>query len=256
MLFGQLYYPASVPYIASAKIGEHFINTLNCARNPSIVPYIKNIEAAVYSEKKYLTDINLLMIAVSAPFKSSGVSLSFQHFGNSLFNEKTINLSYGKSFGNINAGLLFEWLHVKFQGLETGLSFLQTGLFSTIKIGENVFAGINILNPRIIVKSAETEIHPASSFSLILGWQSSDISYVGVESKKEEGRPLSIVFVLQYRFAGKLYASLNWNTAANQPYSAIGWKLNDFVLEAGCSYHAALGASPSFSLIYKRYRNG
>ena len=100
--------------------------------------------------------------------KSSGVSLSFQHFGNSLFNEKTINLSYGKSFGNINAGLLFEWLHVKFQGLETGLSFLQTGLFSTIKIGENVFAGINILNPRIIVKSAETEIHPASSLRYLL----------------------------------------------------------------------------------------
>ena len=256
MLFGQLYYPASVPYVASAKIGEHYINTLNCARNPSLVPYIANTEAAIYSEKKYLTDINLLMIAVSAPFKTNGVSFGFQHFGNTLFNEQAVSLSYGKSFGNINAGLIFEWIRVKFQGLETRRSFLQTGLFSTIRIGENVFAGINILNPRIIVKSAETEIHPASSFSLILGWESSDVAYAGLESKKEEGRPLSVVIVLQYHFAAKFYACLNWNTAANQPYSAIGWRLNDFVFEAGCSYHAALGASPSICLIYKKRHNG
>ena len=229
MLFGQLYHPASVPYIASAKIGEHFINTLNCARNPSVAPYIKSIEAAVYAEKKYHTDINLLMIAVSAPFKSNGVSFSFQHFGNTLFNEKAISISYGKSFGNINAGLLFEWIRVKFQGLETGRSFLQTGLFSTIRIEENVYAGINILNPRFIVKPGENDTHPASSFSLTLGWQSSNIAYVGMESKKEEGRALSVVFVLQYHFAGKFYASLNWNTAANQTYSSIGGRFNDFV---------------------------
>lgn len=252
ILFGQLYYPANVPNIASAKIGEHFINTMTCARNPSLLPYLTNIEAGVCSEKKFITDINLLLITISAPFKNNGVSIMFQHFGNTLFSERTVGLSYGKSFGNFNAGLFFESIHVKFQGLEAGASFLQTGLFSTLKISESVFAGISMLNPRIIIKRAETRVHPASTFSLILGWQSSDIAYVGVESKKEEGRPISIVLVLQYHFAEKIYGTLNWHTAGNQPNVSIGWKINHFVLEAGCSYHAALGPSPSVCVIYKK----
>jgi hypothetical protein len=252
IIFGQLYYPASVPFFASAKIGEHFINTINCVRNPSVLPYLKNIEGAVYSEKKYLTDINLLLISISAPFRNNGASLMFQQFGNTLFSERTVGLSYGKSFGNLNAGLLFESINVKFQGLDAGYSFLQTGLFSTLKVSENVFAGISMKNPRIVIKATETKVHPASSFSLVIGWQSSDIAYVGMESKKEEGRPLSIVFALQYQFADKFHGSFNWHTTGNQPYVSIGWIINRFVLEAGCSYHAALGPSPSVCLIYKK----
>ena len=37
-VFGQLYYPHTIPYLSSAKMGEHFTNALNASFNASVIP--------------------------------------------------------------------------------------------------------------------------------------------------------------------------------------------------------------------------
>ncbi|HUQ67037.1 MAG TPA: hypothetical protein VM101_12830 [Flavitalea sp.] len=244
----SVYYPLTIPYLASAKIGGVFINSINASYNPSLIPYIRNTEAMMYAEKKYLTEINVLLLSFSARFNNNGVSFLFQHSGDPLFNEQIAGLSYGKNFGIINAGVLFQRVRVNIRG-STAVSVIQTGIASSMKLNDNIYAGIKMVNPGII--KAGNNLHAASSYCFILGWQASSIAYAGFESKKEEGRPLSVVFTLHYQFGEKFSAAMNWSTTGNQPYVSISWKMLKWMLEAGCSYHTALGPSPVISLIYK-----
>lgn len=252
LLYGQSpYYPLRVPYLSSAKIGDNFTNAMNAAFNPSVIPYLNNIEGGLYAEKKFMTETDLLLLTVCAPFNNNGITLLFQHYGNPAFSERIMGVGYAKNFGKINAGILFQSVNVKVQGL-SGDSFFQTGIFSTIKLSETVFSGIAILNPALSKKPEKDKLHAASSYSLTIGWQPSGITYAGMESKKEDGRPLSVIFTLQYQFAEKFYGSMNWTTSGNQPFVCFGWKLFPFVVETGVSFHNPLGASPSISLVYKK----
>lgn len=208
----------------------------------------------MYSEKKYLTDIDLFLLTICIPFNNNGMGLMFQHFGNSIYNERITGINYGKNFGKMNVGLLFQNIRVKIQG-SPPVSLIQTGISSTLKISDNFFLGINIINPRFYSKVGKDKLQGASSFSLILGCQASSVAYVGLESKKEAGRPLSVLFTLQYHFAEKFSGGFNWNTSSNQPYVCIGWQSKLFLIEAGSGYHSVLGPSPTICFIYKRNRN-
>lgn len=246
------YYPQTIPYLSSAIIGEKFVSGMNAAYNPSLIPHLKRPEAGMYSEKKYLTDIDLFLFTTCIPFNNTnGVGLMFQHFGNSNYNERIFGLNYGKNFGKINIGLLFQSIRLKIQG-SPPISIIQAGISSTLKISDDFFSGINIINPRFNPKAGKDKLQTAGSFSLILGWQASSVAYAGFESKKEEGRPLTVLFTVQYRFAEKFSGGFNWNTSSNQPYLCIGWQSTLFLIETGCSYHSVLGPSPSICFIYKK----
>src|SRR5205085_3512719 len=100
---------------------------------PSLIPYMKNTEAMMYAEKKYLSEIHVLLLSFSARFNNNGVSLLVQHFGNPLYNEQTGGLSYGKNFGVANAGILFQAVRVNIRG-SAAVSVIQAGIASSIKL--------------------------------------------------------------------------------------------------------------------------
>ena len=245
------YYAYASPYLSSANAGGIFTNALNAAFNPSLIPYVKSIQAAGYAEKKYLTDINILLLTVCAPFNTNGISLLFQRFGNTSFNENTFGLSYGKNIGRINVGIAFQHISVKMRDAET-VSLIKAGIATSIKAAENVFVTCRLFNPDLFAKTASAKAHAASSFSLSFGFEAGSGVYTAIESLKEEGRPLSLIFSLNYRFTEKFACALNWNTFTNQPFVAISWQQKMMVVEAGCSYHATLGASPAISLLFNK----
>jgi hypothetical protein len=247
----SVYYPVGMPFYFSANAGEKFTNALNAAANPSLVPGINNIQAAVYAEKKYLTDINLLILTVCAPFSGNGVSLMFQRFGNSLFNENVIGLGYGKRIGSFSAGVLFQHIKVNVAG-EKRASFIRAGVTSTYEIDENVFFGFTVINPQLLAKVKSAKLHAASSFSLMLGWEATADVYAGFEFRKDEAQPLSLIFTLQYRLKENLVCSLNWNTWNHQPFASLSWVQQQVTVEVGCNYHNTLGASPTVGIVYKK----
>jgi hypothetical protein len=141
------YYPVTIPHLSSPKISENVANGMNGSFNPAIIPYIKGFEAGMYAEKKYLTDIDLLVLSACTSFNNNGVGLLFQHFGNTLYNERTFGLNYARSFGKVNAGILFQNIRINVAGSPT-ISMIQTGISSTLKMSDDVYAGIKIINPK------------------------------------------------------------------------------------------------------------
>ena len=248
MGLGQLYYPQTIPYLSSAKLGEHFTNALNASYNPTVVPYLNSFEASFFAEKKFLADINLILLSIAIPINNNGIAFMFQHFGNTDFSERTSGLNYGKDLGRINMGILFRHINIKIRGA-TSSSCFQTGLAASMKLSANVYGGIKVIHP---VNVSSGKMKTASAYSFILGWESSSVAYAGIELMKQEDRALSVVFTLQYQFAEKYYGGLNWNTFGHQPFICLGWKVNSFIIEAGSGYHAVLGPSPTISFMYKK----
>jgi hypothetical protein len=247
----QAYYSYAAPHLFSANAGGRFTNALNAGFNPSLLPYIKNVQAATYAEKKYATDLNILLLTICAPVHNNSISLIFQRFGNTSFNENTFGLSYGKNIGRINVGLAFQHLRVRIPDAEM-VSLIKAGIASSMKVGENVFVSCRISNPNLFAKTGSAKLRAASSFSLSFGFEATAEVYTAIESLKEEGRPLSLIFSLNYRLAEKFTCTLNWSTYTNQPFVAISWQQKLIAVEAGCSYHATLGASPAISLLFKK----
>lgn len=248
------YYSYAAPYLISASAGGNFTNALNAAYNPSLIPFVKTFEAACHVEKKYLTDINNLLLTVCVPFNNSGISAMVQRYGNNLFNENSIGLSCGKNLGVIHVGVLFQYINIKIRDAKN-ISLFKTGIATSIKITEKVFAGCKINNPNLFVKAEKIKIHAAASYALSLGFQAGTQVNAAIESLKEEGRPLSIIFSLHYEVSKMIAFSLNWSTYTNQPYVAINWQQKDINIEAGCGYHQSLGASPTITFLYRKTAN-
>ena len=247
----DVYYPYAAPSVFSYA-GGSFADALNASFNPSLIPFIKNLQAACYAEKKYLTDLNVLFVTVSAPFNNDGISFAFQRYGNSLFNEHTITIAYGKKLGAINVGVIFQNIQVKIQDAG-GVSLIKTGVATSIKVSDNFFVSCRINNPQMFAESGVRKLHCASSYSLAFGFEASSGVYTSMEMMKEEGQPLSTIFSLQYFLSDIFVCALNWNTLSNQPFASIGWQQKELIIKTGCSYHPTLGASPAFSVIYGKH---
>ena len=248
----QAYHPYIAKYLSCAPGGVNFSNPLNAAYNPAVAPYIKTLQIASFIEKKYSTDINLLLIGACTPlYNNNRISFMFQHFGNTLFHEKIFGLAYAKNLGIVNAGILFQNFQIKVQGGES-ISLIRAGIASSVKLHEHVFASCRIINPNLFAKNKVTKLHAASSFSIALGWTASTEVFTAMESLKDEGRPLTLIFTLHYKFADKFSGTLNWNTYSNEPFAALSWQMFLVTIEAGCSYHSALGVSPTICFLYKK----
>ena len=248
----SVYYPVSSPNLSSAKISKDVCDAFTVASNPAMIPYIKGVEAGLYTEKTYLADqLHLLIFSACIANESNGASLFFQHFGNVGYHETTISLGYAKNLGSINAGVMMRYISLKISGYPI-TSMIQPGITAVAKISPEVYAGIKIINPHLIYKSKPDGIRAMSSCSLVVGWQASELVYAGVETIKEESRSSEVVFAMRYKFADLFTGTLVWSTASHQPFLSLGWLSGKFKLEAGCHYHAALGPSPSISILYSR----
>ena len=113
---------------------------------------------------------------------------------------------------------------------------------------------MQITNPGIFSSGKKESLRAPTVFNMGFGLQVSEQVYTGLEIKKEEGRSMQSVFALQYWPHDKIVTKLGWSTGNNQPYFTIGWMLNQFSIETGCSYHAALGITPSVSFIYSNIK--
>lgn len=248
----SLIHPVTFPYLSSGQYSPEVNDPFTSVFDPATLPYLKGFAAGMYSEKRYMTEgLNLLVMAAAFGGRNNGASLLMQQFGNPDYNEQEIGVGYGKSLGKISIGALFHLQRFTVRGLP-GRQVLQFGMSSIWHVSEKVYTAIRILNPGIFYSNNTERIHPPSIISMGAGMQASSKVYLGLETRKEEDHPLQMLFSLRFQFAEKFFSRFCWSTINNQPFFSTGWKWKDFRIEAGCSYHLALGPSPSLIFIYQK----
>ncbi|MBL7699687.1 MAG: hypothetical protein JNK79_16085 [Chitinophagaceae bacterium] len=247
----SLFYPYTPVNILSARYCQKFHNALVAASNPATTTYIHSLEAGVYAGKKYMTDINTLMVAAAMSFDNNGAGLLFQYAGIPEYSERTVGVFCGKRLGKMNIGIGLNYINIVARG-QGSARFLQTVVSSILNFTDDVATSVRIFNPNFFMSPKENSLRPASAFSFGFGWQASPQVYAGIETLKEEKQSLAVIFNLQYEFTGTISSSLTWSTAGNEPQVSIGWKQKAIKIEAGGGYHAALGVSPFVSFLYQK----
>lgn len=242
-------HPFSPLNVTSARFGSAILNPLVVAMYPAAAPYIKEFDAAVYCEKKYMTDINTLALTAALSFDNSGAGVLFQQFGTTDYSERTIGLVYGKRLGKVSIGLGIQHISINVRG-GSNAGLLQSVASTILSIAENVKASVRVVNPQKFIITKKDNLSLATSYSLGLGWQASPVVYTGIETVKTENAPLAVILHLHYQFESHLFASLTWITSTNQPYLCAGWRIGKIRIEAGGAYHAMLGVSPSVAIHY------
>lgn len=248
----SIIYPVTVPYLYSARYSPEVTDPFTCVFNPATLPSLKGFAAGLYSERRFMTEgLDLAVLSAAFGGRTSGAGLLFRHFGNADYGENEIGINYGKALGNVSIGAFFNYQRFNVSG-SPGQSVLNIGITSVWHISEKIFSGIRLINPAVFFIKDKERLRLPSAFSMGFGIQASSKVYCGIESNKEEGRSLQILLSVNYHFAEKFFTKFCWSTDNNQPYFSSGWRFNDFRIEAGCSYHMNLGATPSLVFIYQK----
>lgn len=246
-----IFYPFRPANITAARYAKSSVNSLVAVFNPATAIYIKGIEAGVYTEKRYMTDIHVLALSAGMAFGKNGLGVLLQHFGTTSYSEKTAALIYAKRLGKIGIGIGVSHTGINVQHHDkTGI--IQTVVSSVLELTEEFSSSVTIFNPNVVFRSSENGAKPAGGYAFGIGWQGSPVVYTGIEVLKQESLPLAVMLNLQYQFAKEFSAIINWSTFTNQPGITLGWKRKQIKFEAGGSYHSALGVSPTVSISFEK----
>ena len=245
-----IFYPVSTHHLTAAQFAPEVTDAFIAAVNPAMAAYVTNFSACLYTEKRFMSaELMLIKVAAAFKFSGSGLALQLQHFGTSIYNEKVAGISYGKTLGklSIGAGFNYHMVHIP----DNGIRLLGASIASIWKVSEKVYAFCMLSNPPLFrAKHYEKSFRLSSEFRAGMGYLTAENLYLGIESKKDEGRTAQLIASLRYQFAQDKFIRCSWTTGNNQPFINLGWSKKVLRFEAGFHYHPSLGISPDFILIY------
>jgi hypothetical protein len=212
---------------------------------------VKEPTAGIYYSNRYLlkgTDLKGFMVAYPTSKGVFGFSTSM--FGGNLFNQKKLGLTYSQSFGNISAGLQFNYLstHIAEDYGTKGIFNIEGGI--QIKVLKNVLIGAHVYNPTRSKLADYNDERESSIYKSGIAWYLSDKVILCSEIEKDLN--LSSVFKTGLEYKPIKQLSLRTGFISNSTLASFGFGLNfdHFTIDVASSFHPLLGYSPQFSFSY------
>lgn len=221
--------------------------------NQAGLAYIKNIQAGIYYENRFLIkELGLKSSALAIPLKAGTIGLNISSFGYSSYSENKYGLSFAKAFGeNISAGVQLDYLTTNIaegygkKNAIAGEAGVQARLVKGLTIGMHIF------NPtRTRLAKYDDERIP-TILRLGLDYKFSQKLIVAIETEKDINYKAVFKAGLEYLPIKELY--LRAGISTNPALSSFGFGLNlkQFKLDIAASYHSVLGVSPQVGLKYE-----
>lgn len=235
--------PATL-FTGSGAYSHNFLDAFSFLNNQAALGNIKQVNAGVFAERKYLLrELSFLSGTVCLPVGSGGIGLGVKYFGNSTYNESQVSLAYGKNLGKACIGIQFNYhmLNMAEYGNDAAYS-VEVG--ALLQLAENVQAGIQVSNPLggKFRKNKEEKI--ATIYKSAVGWEVSQVLLLTGELIKEENQPANLLVNIQYRFIDNFFARLGIATASGAPFASAGVKWKNIRTDIMASYHPQLGLTP------------
>lgn len=245
ILYTQTFqYTVAGRYTALGAYSEKFCDVLSFTTNQAILGQIKGFGAAIYSERKFsMNELKLHTIAVRIPVRFGGIGISARSFGYDAYKENQFNLAYGKSLGNLNLGIQFNYytMLISAYGKATVLTIEGGAL---LKLSNSLYAGLHIFNPAGGRFGIDRSEKLPSIYSSGFGCEVSEKVLLSAAIIKEESRPVNVHCGIYYAYVTKLFARLGMTTYPASIYFGAGWKWNNLRLEISFNYHSQLAFTP------------
>ena len=241
--------PVSAIYLGLGAYSTHQGDVFSFANNQGALAKTKNATAGVYGENRFmLAATSMYSAAVALPSSSGNFGINLVYAGFKNFNEHQLGLAYARSLGpTVDIGLQFNYYGYRIPAYNNA-STVTVEVGALLHLTDHFNAGIHVYNP-VGGKMVKTGEQLAAVYKMGLGYDVSELLFVGAEWVKEENIPVNINAGIQYQLAKQFFAKMGISTASASTYGGVGICWNTMRLDISGSYHPQLGWSPGFLLI-------
>ena len=241
--------PVSAIYLGLGAYSTHQVDVFSFVNNQAALAQTKNAAAGVYGEKRFLlaaTSMYSAGIALPSSSGNFGINLVYAGFKN--FNEHQLGLAYARSLGpTVDIGLQFNYYGYRIPAYNNA-STVTVEMGALLHLTDHFNVGIHVYNP-VGGKMIKTGEQLAAVYKMGLGYDVSELFFVGAELVKQENTPVNINAGMQYQLAKQFFAKMGIATATASTYGGVGICWNTMRLDISGSYHPQLGWSPGLLLI-------
>ncbi len=235
--------------LASASFSSSWSNGIVFKDNPSVFSLQEGVQLNGYIENKFMVEA-LKTVCLSAVLikDKNAIGLSLAHFGDVNYNEKNYNINYGKKLGKTRLGGGFVYSMLNIAGYEKRRN-IGLRLALTAQISESLCYSLQFLTYRFFSQHNET---PSSIYKVGLGYEPSEVLYLGIELFKEDERIPAVSLSILYKFAEKFYVRAGWLSGSAMPFWGAGWQWQNLRFELLAGYHYDIGYSPTAFFQYQK----
>ncbi|OWY21602.1 hypothetical protein C7N43_07570 [Sphingobacteriales bacterium UPWRP_1] len=228
-----------------------FTDVFSVFYNQAGLAGINTVTAGVYAENRFLLkDLNFFGAAVAIPTKGGTFGLGATYFGNNLYNDRLINLAYGrKLFNTLSVGIELDYAAISVADYGTANAF-TFGLGVQYAIIPKLIAGAQVHNPLRWQFTDFEEDRLPTVISSGIAYLPSEKVTICAEAEKNLDKPLMLKAGFEYNIVEKLSLRAGITTEPVVSSFGIGLNLGTLRIDLANSFHPVLGYSPHFGLIY------
>jgi hypothetical protein len=249
---GQMISPSSPVFLARLNCySKNFADAFSISANPAAVVQLSEFTAGVLTERKFLLgELNQYTIVGVTPTKLGGFGFQLNYFGYAGYRDLETSIIYGKKLGTVDLGIGFHYRMINVPGYGN-YAKLFPAIGTIWHFSEKVHAGISAYHPLSVFDRDNLSERLAYSYSTGLGYEVSNLVFVGFAIRKEEERRAEFCSGIQYQFAKQFFAQMGISTPGTQARMGAGWRWQSLRVDVTASWHMRLGVSPGFSVIYQ-----
>lgn len=249
---GNENYPIGARSTGMGGTGLSLSDVWSVQYNQAGLANVKLITAGVSYESRFIqNDLGIQAFGVAIPVKNGGFGLSYTGFGDKLYKESKIGLSYGMQFApNISGGISINYHGLNIAnnyGSKSSLTF-EVGVIAQVM--ENMKVGFHLFNPlQTTLNDYEQEIIP-TVLKVGLRYDFSDKIYTNLEFEKDIDMKPVVRAGIEYHPIKSLYIRTGISSNPSLPSIGFGVDVKNFRFDFSSTFHPVLGASPAFGLVY------
>ena len=251
-MHGQMISPSTPVFSSRLNIySKNFADAFSIAGNPAAVVLLSEFTLGVGMERKFMVgELNQFTIVGVKPTKLGGFGFHLNYFGYAGYRDLEPAIIYGKKLGAVDLGVGFHYRMINVPGYGN-YTKLVPAIGTIWHLSEKVHAGISAYHPLSVFSSNNLSERLAYAFSTGLGYEVSNLVFIGFSFRKEEERATEFNTGIQYQFAKQFFAQLGISTPGAQARLGAGWRWQSLRVDVTASWHMRLGVSPGFLLIYQ-----
>jgi hypothetical protein len=238
------------PNFHPGTYSKQFADVLAAASNPAALTYIKAFTAGACTERRFMLQaLQSGMVSAAFPlFRNNVAGIHLHHSGGGAFVQSEAGLAYAKDLGKASLGIRFSYYSTAVQGYGKANAFL-VDVGSAWQLTDHVQAGLALCSPAGGKLGGHGE-KVAYKYTAGLGWELSPQLLLAAECSKTEDKPIDIRCALQYAPTRSCMLQFGIATANAKPFAAVSLQWNQWRIYMNVSYHARLGFSPAFALLF------
>lgn len=218
--------------------------------NPAGLSEAEGVNGIFAFENKFgVEGFNTMAAGVLAPMPVGGIGLSVFKFGDELYNEQTIALTYGNRFGLASIGARVNYLQYHIEGFgNKGIFAIDFG--GVAELSQHVYFGAYIRNINQAQISEFEDERVPTLLNAGLSYRPTDKIILNLEAEKDIDMEALFRVGLEYSFLKKFVGRTGIKTRPFTNFFGLGFKATRLKVDYALARDPALGFSHQAAIVY------